>query len=305
MTTGQLYTFIGNKPPVFCFINGCETGRVGTWKDQYNIYGIAQAILQTGAYLLGSRWKLGDSAAAKFAGEFYACWLSKRQSLGEAVRNARLVCREGSAADDFGWASYVFYGDPRLHFRDTRPVAALPDRIPNSEGGLGSIELPVLADHDVTNSPRGAATRDLPRQVAAVCYDGGGAVPVTFAIVLNEERERWLLPKGNSKANDLAWEIAQKRALIEAGAQGTIDQAPFAQYTAFRGDRDTPVAIVDVFLLKVEGRRLPKQGWREPQFVSPEKAKEELGKGRHPVFAREFARIIDEAVLRINQLAAR
>jgi CHAT domain-containing protein len=119
MTTGALTSFLSKGPPVFCFVNACETSKVTLWEDRYNIYGVAQAILQTGSYLLGSRWKLTDTAAAAFAGKFYEAWLGGGKSLGEAIRDARLECRKGASPDDLAWASYVFYGDPRVYFRNT------------------------------------------------------------------------------------------------------------------------------------------------------------------------------------------
>ena len=57
--------------PVLCFINGCETAETAQGKDRLNVYGLAQAFLETGAYLLGTRWKVSDSAAAAFAPTFY------------------------------------------------------------------------------------------------------------------------------------------------------------------------------------------------------------------------------------------
>lgn len=117
ITTGPVISFFGSKPPILCFINGCETGRVSAWKSRYNIFGLARAFLETGSYLLGSRWKLNDQAAAEFATRFYVSLIEEGKSLGNAILDARLACKESSPPDDFGWASYVFYGDPRVCFR--------------------------------------------------------------------------------------------------------------------------------------------------------------------------------------------
>ncbi len=122
MTTGQIRNF-SKQPPVLFFINGCEStvGRgAGTeWKDRYDIFGLARAFLETGAYLLGSRWKVGNVGAAKFAEAFYAELLAEKP-LGNAVREARKACK-AALPDDFTWASYVYYGDPRLRFRKVGP----------------------------------------------------------------------------------------------------------------------------------------------------------------------------------------
>ena len=80
---------------------------------------LARAFLETGAYLLGSRWKLSDNAAAAFAPAFYKYLLEDRKSVGEAVVLGRRACMKATEADpgDIGWASYVYYGDPRVCFR--------------------------------------------------------------------------------------------------------------------------------------------------------------------------------------------
>jgi CHAT domain-containing protein len=120
MTTGELKTTISQHPPILCFINGCETGRATTdssLKQSLNIYGLARAFLDTGAYLIGSRWKVNDRSAAKFAEAFYASLVAEGTSMGNAIIDARQACRRAVPEDVFGWSSYVFYGDPRVCFR--------------------------------------------------------------------------------------------------------------------------------------------------------------------------------------------
>lgn len=119
LTTGQLMNLIGGKPPVLCFVNACETARateVEGWTGRYSIYGLARAFLDTGAYLLGSRWKIGDKTASRFAGQFYSSLVNEGKSIGEAVLEARKACRKFVPEDPFGWASYSLYGDPRVGF---------------------------------------------------------------------------------------------------------------------------------------------------------------------------------------------
>jgi CHAT domain-containing protein len=118
MTTGHIRNFC-KHPPVLFFINGCEStvarGVGNEWKNRYDIFGLARAFLDTGAYLLGSRWKVGDAGAAKFAEAFYAEVLAEKP-FGRAIMRARNACKDGPD-DDFAWASYVYYGDPRVRFR--------------------------------------------------------------------------------------------------------------------------------------------------------------------------------------------
>jgi CHAT domain-containing protein len=118
MTTGHIRRLC-KKPPVLFFVNGCEAtvtqGAGEQWKNRYDIFGLARAFLETGAYLLGSRWKVGDEGAARFAKAFYAHLLEEKP-LGRAIREARTACKLAQPAD-FSWASYVYYGDPRVRFR--------------------------------------------------------------------------------------------------------------------------------------------------------------------------------------------
>lgn len=119
MNTAFIQNLLSRKPPLFFFVNGCETAMAqgGTsWKDRYDIFGLARAFLDTGAYFLGTRWSVGDSMAALFAKTFYEKLL-EGTPLGIAVRDARRVTFDAAvknSPDDFSWASYVYYGDPRL-----------------------------------------------------------------------------------------------------------------------------------------------------------------------------------------------
>lgn len=120
MTTGAVARFISKKPPVLCFVNACETAKTEGakgWKSRYDIFGLAQAFLRTDAYLLGSRWKINDKAAEAFAGQFYHSLIIERKSLGTSICEARSVCKSEAPNDEFAWASYVLYGDPRVCFR--------------------------------------------------------------------------------------------------------------------------------------------------------------------------------------------
>ena len=125
METGQLSTTILSraraKPPILCFINACETarpveGREGE-ENRLNMYGLARAFLDTGAYLLGSRWKVGDDTAKEFAKKFYTSLIKDGKSIGESIVHARKACKAAIPAELFGWATYVYYGDPRVCFR--------------------------------------------------------------------------------------------------------------------------------------------------------------------------------------------
>jgi CHAT domain-containing protein len=116
MKTGAVVGFFGKRPPVLCFINACETARVGKWNERYDIFGLARAFLETGTYLLGSRWRINDKAAAEFATNFYSALIGNGRAVGTAMLEARRLSKT-SGLDEFAWASYMYYGDPRMCFR--------------------------------------------------------------------------------------------------------------------------------------------------------------------------------------------
>lgn len=143
MTVGSLTGTLQKRKAILCVINGCETvqgaanqgapeQREASWDQEYNIYGLARPFLQTGAYLLGSRWKLGDSSAQSFAQEFYSALLGDGAPIGKAITQARVAVKEVASEGDYSWASYVYYGDPRLCFarvareREERPALDRP-----------------------------------------------------------------------------------------------------------------------------------------------------------------------------------
>jgi CHAT domain-containing protein len=119
LTTGPILNFFGARPPALFFMNACETAASQssgtTWEQRYDIFGLARAFLESGGYLVGSRWKVGDDGAAAFAKTFYTALIDGKP-LGIAMRDARIACREASEEHDISWASYLFYGDPRLRF---------------------------------------------------------------------------------------------------------------------------------------------------------------------------------------------
>jgi CHAT domain-containing protein len=125
-TAGQILTHL--RSAVLCVVNACQTAQQAAeaWNTELNNFSLGRAFMEADSYLLGSRWKLSDQAAPKFAIAFYKALLKDWKPVGEAVQTARKVCkgllpedeecRGALPADDVGWASYVYYGDPRLAF---------------------------------------------------------------------------------------------------------------------------------------------------------------------------------------------
>ena len=133
LTTGVISRFVQHAP-VLAFINGCETARtqestVSGEPDQpielplshlTRVFGIARPFLDQGSYVLGTRWRVGDGSAARFARSFYGALLDG-DAIGKAIMKGRneIYAPESS---DLSWASYVFYGDPRLVFQLSRTL---------------------------------------------------------------------------------------------------------------------------------------------------------------------------------------
>jgi hypothetical protein len=131
ITANMLSSAYANQTDcVLSFINACETTRAGAvdpvappandlgidWDREYDIFGLARSFLDSGGYLLGSRWLLPDQPAETFAKSFYTSLLGDGVPVGTAIRNARRACFALDEAD-VSWASYIYYGDPRVYFR--------------------------------------------------------------------------------------------------------------------------------------------------------------------------------------------
>ena len=117
MTAANVYKFLTKKArPVLCFVNGCESSRALADEVSFGKYGLARAILESGAYLLGTRWKVSDGPASLFAQAFYKALLTDGKPIGQAVTEARRTC-QAEFPNDPAWASYAYYGDPRVCFR--------------------------------------------------------------------------------------------------------------------------------------------------------------------------------------------
>ena len=108
--------------PILCFINACDSAKIVNMpeekegKKRFNLHGLGRVFLETGGYLLGNRWQVNDAVARTFATEFYRRTFGNGEPLGEAVRAAREASRL-AVEEDYGWTSYIFYGDPRVRFR--------------------------------------------------------------------------------------------------------------------------------------------------------------------------------------------
>lgn len=108
LTTAAADQTLARAQPVV-FINGCRSAGQA---PQYNrLDGWADKFMRAGAAaFIGSQWAVSDSAARRFAAEFYR-WLRTGDTLGQAIMRARQAA--ASEPGDPTWLAYTVYGDPR------------------------------------------------------------------------------------------------------------------------------------------------------------------------------------------------
>lgn len=147
------------------------------------------------------------------------------------------------------------------------------------------------------------AAKSLPLQVAAICYRRRGAA-IEFLLVNTNGGNKWTFPKG-SIAPDLSHsQAAEREAVEEAGALGTIEPRHFHLYLHSKGVFWQPGGVqefvIKAFLMEVHRMRRPDEGNRRPTWVSPTEAKRRLAKGREVKYTRELEAVIDRALERIQ-----
>src|SRR6202158_5064646 len=150
-------------------------------------------------------------------------------------------------------------------------------------------------------SPR--AAKSLPLQVAAVCYRKRGTA-VEFLLVNTNGGNKWTFPKASPNARLSHSQAAEREAVEEAGATGTIEPRHFHLYIHSKGvfwqAGGVQEFVVKAFLMEVQQMRRPDETMRHPTWFSPEEAKRRLAKGREVKYAHELEAAIDRALERIQ-----
>lgn len=107
------------SPPWLVFANACEAGmEAGAAASRYqgDVFGLATAFINQGvAAYIAPLWLVNDEVAMQMAIDFYRALLLDRLSLGEALRQARVLAKQEWASPPravASWASLVLYGDP-------------------------------------------------------------------------------------------------------------------------------------------------------------------------------------------------
>jgi 8-oxo-dGTP pyrophosphatase MutT (NUDIX family) len=146
-------------------------------------------------------------------------------------------------------------------------------------------------------------TKSLPLQVAAVCYRRRGD-EVEFLLVNTNGGNKWTFPKGSPDAHLSHSQAAEREAVEEAGATGTIEPRHFHLYIHSKGVFWQPGGVqefvVKAFLMEVQQMRRPDEPMRHPTWFSPEEARRHLAKGREVKYAHELEAAIDRALERIQ-----
>lgn len=144
-------------------------------------------------------------------------------------------------------------------------------------------------------------------QAAAVCYRVRGK-GIEFLLVRTRGSGRWTFPKGSAEPGLTHAQAAALEAFEEAGVHGRIEEASFVRYVRRGGARKGAARSgrkeVAVYAHLCEVFRLspPKESERNRTWFSAEDAKWRLREGRKSDDGAEFARVVDQAVARIQKL---
>jgi 8-oxo-dGTP pyrophosphatase MutT (NUDIX family) len=141
-------------------------------------------------------------------------------------------------------------------------------------------------------------------QVAAVCYRLQNR-KIEFLLV-QTRGGRWTFPKGSAEPGLTHAQAAALEAFEEAGVHGRMEEASFARYVRCKrasGRRAGAIEfIVHAHLCEVLWLAPPQEANRNPSWFSPERAKRKLREDRKGMDSAEFVRVVDRAILRIQQI---
>lgn len=90
-----------STPPKIFFVDGC-TSAMGPFPYE---------LLNRGSCYIGTLWPVSDKPAGDFASNFYRLVL-RGETLGNAIKQARVNSFQRLKYSDLTWAAYVLYGDP-------------------------------------------------------------------------------------------------------------------------------------------------------------------------------------------------
>jgi len=148
------------------------------------------------------------------------------------------------------------------------------------------------------------ARHSLPLQVAAICYRLTNA-HAEFLLVKTNGGNKWTFPKGAPESRLSHSQAAEREAMEEAGAIGTIEPRHFHVYIHSKGVFWQPGGVqeyvVKAFMMEVYQTRRPHEDLRDPTWFGAEEARSILAKGREVKYARELQTVIDRALAHIRE----
>ena len=140
-------------------------------------------------------------------------------------------------------------------------------------------------------------------QVAAICYQLTKR-GIEFLLV-RTRGGRWTFPKGSIESGLTHAQAAALEAYEEAGVHGRIEEAAFARYIRMKPAYDRHSSRIEVtinaHLCEVSHLSTPEEEDRNPTWLSADKTKRRLRKGRAADYGDDLARIVDRAVVRIQR----
>ncbi len=175
---------------------------------------------------------------------------------------------------------------------------------------LAFIQSSARKQQPLANSVRLSQLRKIRQcqQVAAVCYRVRGGV-IEFLLVQTRGSRRWTFPKGSAEPGLTHAQAAALEAFEEAGVHGRIEETSFTQYLRGRqvGTRSSTTSAakriaVSAHLCEVLRLCTPKESNRNRTWFSVGETKRRLRDGRENRDGARFARVVDKAVPRIQQI---
>jgi 8-oxo-dGTP pyrophosphatase MutT (NUDIX family) len=133
---------------------------------------------------------------------------------------------------------------------------------------------------------------------AAVCFRFTPQLQVMLVKTTNQKR--WTFPGGGIKANERAWQAAERESREEAGVCGQIDHRPVGKY---RRGRKTSIAVRSYVLRVFDDQSCRAEAGRTPEWVSTSQVLEKLAVGREerPEELEGMLRVLRTAILRIQR----
>lgn len=120
----EIARFLAGRSPAVVFLNACWSAEELRNPDSYSpmMRGLGRTFLYAGVTaFLGYLVPVPDDSATRFAISFYEA-LAEGQTIGEAARQARILCRNPKITNDLTWSSAVLYGDPAVRVIEVTSV---------------------------------------------------------------------------------------------------------------------------------------------------------------------------------------